>query len=355
MQSNAGLDKAVEREGRISVESSRKPWNSQHVIVAREQHRHLAFPDACRLSSGEVAVVYREGRAHVDRSGRIMLSKCLDPTTHLSFESPQVVCDTDLDDRDPSIVQLSDGMILVNFFRFDVETWRPQLAIVTSRDGGESWDKPMDLNVPGFRRGLATSDAVIELPSGDLVMAVYGESDDRMNGSFLIRSQDRGKTWPTIVPLAVADSPIFEEPAVARLSDGRLLAFLRTDRQGHGFVYQCVSTDWGFTWSAPERLNLWGYPADALVLADGRVLATYGYRQLPAGVRYCVARPGVTWSIDDEGILRADGHDEGELGYPSSVELQPQDVFTVYYFTDPSGGMPYIAGTRLRIGEGGVP
>lgn len=339
----------VEHARRISGMSPGAPGPVNHVIVAREHHRHLAFPDACRLSSGAVLVVYREGRDHVDRSGRIMVTQCRHPLRGLVFEPPQVVCNTDLDDRDPSIVQLADGTLLVNFFRFDVETWTPRLAIVTSRDMGKSWDDPVDLHIPGFARGLASSDAVIDLPNGDLIMAVYGEADDGRNGSFLIRSQDRGRTWPMLVPLAVAQAPIFEEPAIVRLSDGRLLALLRADRQGRGYVYQSISVDEGFTWSTPEQLNLWGYPADALVLADGRVLASYGYRQLPAGVRYCVAHDDLTWSIDEERILRADGHDDGELGYPSSVELGRGEVLTVYYHTGRRGGFPSIEATAYRI------
>ncbi|MDT7041839.1 exo-alpha-sialidase [Candidatus Nitronereus thalassa] len=323
--------------------------NRQHVVIAQNPNRHLAFPDVCQLISGEILVVYREGAEHVDASGRLMMCRSVTPGNTETFSAPKVICDTDWDDRDPSIVQLSNGIVLVNFFRMNVSQNKLCLTIVKSLDGGETWEAPQDINVSGFSNGLATTDAVLELPSGELLMPLYGCSDQGANGSYLLRSQDGGHSWPVIGPLAVSGNPIFEEPALMRLQDGRLLSFLRTDHKGRGYVYQTISEDEGVTWNVPERLPLWGYPADLLMLSRGGVLATYGYRQLPAGIRCCRSQSGLSWSIFDEQVLRADGHDDGELGYPSSIELSNGEILTVYYFSDRGGGAPYIAGTRYQL------
>lgn len=181
-------------------------------------------------------------------------------------------------------------------------------------------------------------------------MAVYGKANDGQNGSYMVRSSDGGLTWPIINPLAVSKFPIFEEPAITRLDDGRLVSLLRTDNKGWGSIYQTVSSDVGQTWSTPECLDLWGYPPDLLLLKDGSLLGTYGYRQLPTGIRYCQSSGGLSWSIFDEKILRADGHGAGELGYPSSVELEPGKILTVYYYTERDGeGMPFIGGTQFDL------
>ena len=180
-------------------------------------------------------------------------------------------------------------------------------------------------------------------------MPLYGKSEHGEEGSYLIRSFDYGKSWPEVTRIAVHEAPIFEEPALCQLADGRLLGMLRTDHKGRGYIYETLSNDQGLTWSEPERLELWGYPADLLLLSTGQVLATYGYRQLPTGVRYCLAGPDLQWTIEQERILRADGDDGGELGYPSSVELTNGNIFTVYYFTDREGGFPYIMGTSYTI------
>lgn len=342
-----------------------------HIVIARDLEKHLAFPDVCLLNDGSLLVTYREALDHLNRPSRIMVTRCPNPMESLEFETPTLVCETDLDDRDPSLVQLADGSLLLNFvryqkeiysvvtdgatgqevgrFRDDVQPDTP-LALVRSFDGGQTWDSPQDITLvdPPKDAGnrLATTAAIIILPSGELLMPIHN-----YQGSFVIRSKDNGLTWGEMIPVAVADAPIFEEPTLTQLHDGRLLAFLRADNRGDAYLYQTLSSDEGRTWTDPEKLNLWGLPAHVLQMSDGRIVATYGYRRIPCGVRYCVARPGPTWSIADEYALRRDGQSFGDLGYPSSVELPNGEVFTVYYITEEFGlypGLTYIAGTKYR-------
>ncbi len=325
-----------------------------HFVVARRPDRHLAFPDVCLVEEGELLVVYREGHSHVDASGRIMMSRGLMVEGSAKFSPPQVVVDTDLDDRDPSICQLANGTLLLSFFRLDIKRKCQVLALTRSDDGGRTWEPVLDIPVPNFPIGLATSDAIVELPSGALLMPVYGKLDTGEEGSFVLTSLDHGTTWSKIVPLALQEHPIFEEPALCRLSTGRLVAFLRTDHKGLGYVYETHSDDDGDTWEVPRRLNVWGYPPDVVEMKNGRLLLTYGYRQLPTGIRYCVSPPDADCSIWDEQILRCDGHDEGELGYPASVELRDGTIVTVYYFTEKEGGVPHIAGSCFYPTQAGT-
>ncbi len=334
-----------------SSKTSESP-DRQHLIIARDPEKHLAFPDFIQTRTGHLLIVYREGVEHVDSSGRIMLVRGAYRQGAFQFESPQCVCHTGWDDRDPSVVELSNGTLVLNFFRLHRETGQLYLSTSQSLDQGESWSLPQDLTFPGFSEGLATSDAIIEMPSGDLVMAVYGKADVGQSGAYLVRSKDGGMTWPFVMPLALCQSPIFEEPAIVLHADGRLIAFLRTDNRGVGYLYRTESGDDGYTWTVPERLDLWGYPADLVALKNGKLLATYGYRQLPAGIRYCLSRDGRSWSVYHEHVLRADGHDGGELGYPSSVELEPGVILTVYYYTaKDKNGMPFIGATYFRLPE----
>ena len=88
-------------------------------------------------------------------------------------------------------------------------------------------------------------------------------------------------------------------------------------------MWFCHSDDDGASWSRPVRTPLWGYPADVIELHDGRVLAVYGYRRDPWGVRGCISDDGVDWSLDDEFVIREGGAADPSvrqywhIGYPT--------------------------------------
>ncbi|HOG51148.1 MAG TPA: sialidase family protein, partial [Lentisphaeria bacterium] len=79
----------------------------EHFTIAAIGTRHLAFPGVTRLPNGDLAVVYREGEAHVCPYGRICISYSKD--NGKSWSAPVAVSDTATDDRDPAIQTLSDG------------------------------------------------------------------------------------------------------------------------------------------------------------------------------------------------------------------------------------------------------
>jgi hypothetical protein len=133
------------------------------------------------------------------------------------------------------------------------------------------------------------------------------------------------------------------------LPDGQLLAMLRCGEPGkYEYLYQARSTDSGHTWTGLKRTPMWGHPAHLLVLADGRLLCTYGYRRPPYGVRACVSHDqGGTWDIEREIVLRDDGGSR-DLGYPSSAQLADGKVVTVYYIHG-ADGIRHIAATRWQV------
>jgi hypothetical protein len=97
------------------------------------------------------------------------------------------------------------------------------------------------------------------------------------------------------------------------------------------------------------------------LLADGRVLCTYGYRRPPYGQRACISRDGITWDPGNEILLRGDAPNH-DLGYPASLEIERGIVLTVYYQPnvprgtvqeitppDPSRAKPSILGTLWKL------
>ena len=161
---------------------------------------------------------------------------------------------------------------------------------------------------PAQARRAAGSAAWL-MPNGSLLLGVYGrirgygeEGENESTRSALLRSDDGGVNWEYYSTMAFDAASIvdYEEPAIVRLADGRIVGMLRTHVNPSGDAKNMaivVSDDDGFSWTPPRFTNIWGYPAEFATLPDGRILMIYGYRRPPYGVRGCVSDDGVTWDV----------------------------------------------------------
>jgi len=158
-----------------------------------------------------------------------------------------------------------------------------------STDGGESWEPARKIYNPGGNNSTL-GEQIIVLPDGTLVV-FFGEflayrNDDRDNqfdfNLSLLRSPDKGETWlPRSRPLRFADiisfgnmtpdegSPVFGgifDVAVDR-GNGTLYAVWQDIRftQVDAIAFS-MSTDGGFTWSAPIKVNQ--TPSNAAILRE---------------------------------------------------------------------------------------
>ena len=149
----------------------------------------------------------------------------------------------------------------------------------------------------------------------------------------------------------------YHEAHVGEVADGRLVVLIRIENaEGNPLdaagiknfsLVQTVSDDRGHTWSPPEPLNFHGSPPHLLSHSSGALVCTYGCRQGDFGQRAMVSRDGgESWDYDL--ILRDDGSD-GDLGYPSSVELADGSIFTVYYQRERPGAQCALLWTRWAL------
>ena len=332
----------------------------EEIIIQKDDNLYCAFPDILKLSEQELVVVYREaerrkeGVTHLDSSSRAVLARSKDGGQ--SWQRESIVYNDEDGIQDPSIAKLRDGTLMANFFKWQVmkeEPFRHQVKgtfLISSKDNGKSWNNL--IQIPNEQYSLlATSDATVELPTGRLLVPVYGNLPGEGSGSLAAISDDKGISWHLSTmafdPLQNMD---FVEPALALLPDGTILCMLRVEKIEQ-YLWQTYSTDGGETWSAPRRTPIWGFPPHLLVLEDGRLLCSYGYRRPPYGIRACLSEDGgKTWDLQNEIIIRNNGIHR-DLGYPSSVELQGGKIFTAYYFhdLDHENGVRYIAGSIYEV------
>jgi len=326
----------------------------QHVIVCEDAGAggYEAFPDVIRTRKNELLCVFYAGFDHVSlpkwapggklpancaNAGRICLVRSRDDGR--TWSKPEIVVDTPLDDRDPSIVELSDGELLCNYFSHRHDDKHGYVfvhsALVRSRDGGKTWSREQPL----FTDWVCSSPIRV-LSDGRLALALYyhaGESRvrGRMHAGFST-SADAGRTWSR--PIAIgehSDIPLDAEPDVCEVSPGKLLMMMRP-----AMAYSW-SHDGGRTWSEPKRVGFAGHAPYMLRTRSGVLLL--GHR-LPATSLHYSLDDGETW----RGPVQID---TCTGAYPSMCELSDGSIYCVYY---EEGKGSDIRGTRFTADRNGI-
>ena len=342
---------------RVSAQSAAQPSAGaaaapvipvQRFLVAKD----TLFPVALRLQDGRIAAVVRSPANHLGISGRVDIVFSSDEGK--TWTKPTVVIDTPIDDRDPAFGQAKDGTLVVGYYRdanytaedkYDRGLDRPHDTWVTlSSDGGKTWQKPLEIDVSEIGWGSPYS-RIITLADGAMLMPIYGlevrpagkKSPKRKDGmpgdenhSYLFRSTDNGKTWKRWSE--VGDGGLqLNETAVLQLPDGKIIAAVRTRQRDS---VRTDSVDDGRTWQKPRPLApLEVHPADMVLLKDGRVLLTMGYRIRPAfGVIGMLSDAKGEFNWADHFVLMNDAY-SGDCGYPSTVLLKDGRAMTLYYAT----------------------
>ena len=354
-----------------------QPQQLQHRIIYKNPHAYCAWPDIKILADGDWVIAFCEAMrrpqiTHTDPTLMNVLIRSTDGGQTWDAY-PQVIAGYDFAGMDdPGMTQLSTGEVLVNTARNtaaprDLAERDPAYADFTLRsdfpwassfpkaegtyvhrsmDGGRTWPETARVDVTPFTSGY-TLRPIVELADGTLLLACYDESQVPCP-SFVVPSHDRGRTWTGARMLASHPEIGFFEPAIHALPGGRVLALLRTHEEGDYHLYQSHSDDGGETWSEPQPTPMRGLPPHFLHLRDGRLLCVYGCRWAPFGIRGCLSYDeGETWDIDNELILR-DDFPNGDLGYPTSAQLDDGSIFTAYYGQD-TDGVTCIQGSAYVI------
>jgi len=201
-----------------------------------------------------------------------------------------------------------------------------------SLDGGLTWDETVQVATRPYSGGYGMRGGA-QLPNGDVLLPLSDVPSYRT--VFVVRSKDGGRSWEAPVEAASQPGRWFEEPSALVLEGNTVLMVMRENETG--YLHRCVSRDGGQTWSEPEPTPIRGYPAHLLALPDRRILCVYGYRFDPYQIRAVVSEDrGQSWDIEHGWVVR-DNLVSADLGYPSSVLMDDGQVFTVYYAQDEEG------------------
>ena len=309
-------------------------------------------------------IVYREGKSHVDDTGRIM--KQFGTADGVTWTPPEVLYDEPvIDDRDPSVSTLANGNVVLTYFQYktivatDGEFAVGHVFVATSSDDGQTFGaltqvdpgsmSPTNpkLNAMGkwvddANREItlyACSSPVLER-NGQWTLPAYGGA--AISGASpkwtlsMFETSTTGSTWTETRTLenALPDAWV-TEPSLVRLASGKTLMHFRTadgESAGNaGKMMQSVSTDDRKTWSTPTPFSFVGHAPELAQFSSGLVLSAY--RELDDELtREKVAfswslNEGSTWS-DSIQVIDCGG---SECGYQSIVELDRERFLLAYY------------------------
>jgi hypothetical protein len=334
--------------GMASGELFFSPRPEDFVYVCRDAGAggYEAFPDVCRLRDGRLMAVFYAGYGHVSlpeeqlpRGGRI--SYCLSSDEGRSWSGARVLYDGPDDDRDPSIVQLSNGSLICNFFSLrkkemvkDGEAAWTGLGswMVVSHDAGESWSAPMQI-----AKDYYCSSPIRELPDGRLILGLYRQTGEESHGA-IVFSEDGGKTWGEPVDIDTGGYKLDAETDVIPLKDGSLYA---VEREPKTTMCYSVSRDGGRTWTVSSPLGFPGHCPYLLRTLDDIIILAH---RLPQTSLHYSLNEAKTWSenvmVDDVGGA-----------YPSMVNLKDGSVIIVYY---EEGEGSDIRARRFRATKTGI-
>jgi hypothetical protein len=340
-------------------------------VISRLSHRYHGWPTLARRRSGELLVVCSGGReAHVCPFGRVELIRSHD--NGQTWTWPEVVLDGPIDDRDAGVVETAKGTLLVTTFTSlayepilagsassgwpadKLDRWRAAHERVSAEDRKKALGVWMVRSTDNGVTWSSRYDCLVDSPHGPIQLSdgrlLYAGKDLWRPGERVgvCESKDDGQTWQWLADLPERDGDShteYHELHAVETADGKLIVQIRNHNKAHEReTLQCESTDGGRTWSKPHSIGVWGLPSHLLRLKDGRLLMTYGHRRAPLGNQARVSEDGgQTWS--EPVVISQDGV-SGDLGYPSSVQLDNGSLLTVWY--EAMSGNPHAVLRQAR-------
>ena len=264
-----------------------------------------AFGNMIELANGSWFVVYRKGSTHVYDGdyGEIWGATSTDGYTWGT--EYQIHADALYDLRDPCVMQMADGNLLISFFKYDVDgTTAPIPAavhVIKAATPAGAWTEYDACST--FTEYEACSAPVVQLADGTLLLPLRGrDTGDTIDSSRVMKSTNGGTTWTELAIIAEGVRH-YQEPSLCVLDDGDVLCLMRTGTT----VYAAVSGDDGATWGAPysaydgvgaPRVTQWSG-------VNGRLVTNYRSNTDDETAYRTSTDRGATWS--DETIVSSTG------------------------------------------------
>ena len=230
--------------------------------------------------------------------------------------------------------------------------------IYCSGNRGGNWTGPFELPGFGVRGTAGRTDYIIgpEVGHCQIFLTAMKEKDGREGRPFMAETIDGGLSWRFVAWMSEEPGSGYSiMPSTVRLRNGEMISAirksgLRSQLKLHGRCWIEIhrSFDDGQTWGPGGHIPVpdagrSGNPGHLLLLKDGRLVLTYGYRRPMYRIRATVSEDdGKTWRDIADVRSNAGGPD---IGYTRSVQRTDGKIVTIYYWHDKPESERYIAAT----------
>lgn len=294
------------------------------LFEKEEKFSYASFPDIIKLGDNRIMCVFYNGWEHIslpkrggntEKGGRLMVTFSNDGGS--SWEEPKVLVDTRYDDRDPSVIQLSNQDIICNYFSLGSDFNREKnqtkgTFIIRSTDNGFSWSSPYLISAE-----YNTSSPIRELSNGWLIVSLYGYDKEGLYPAVSI-SKDKGYTWNDPIRIKNENNYSYDEMDVVELENGLLLSVMRSSSENMGYSF---SYDYGLTWLNSSDIGFPGHCPYLFKANDNTILLAH---RIPS--------TSIRYSKDNGGNWSRNFYISGATGaYPSIVSLDSTNYLVAFY------------------------
>ena len=331
-------------------------WSERQVVVDREDGQYLGHPTTVLLEDGRTMLcVYPTGHGR----GPVVSKRSTDAgltwserlATPASWATSQEV---------PTLhrVVAPDGTRRLVMF-----SGLHPIRMAVSEDDGLTWG---ELEPIGDYGGIVAMGSVERVKNGDY-LAFFHDDGRFLEGKgvrgkfhvYQVRSRDGGLTWGA--PRVIASHPEAHlcEPGVVRSPDGLTMALLLRENSRKLNSFVVFSEDEGRTWSEPRQLpaSLTGDRHTARYCPDGRLFISFRDRTLESSTAGDWVGWVGTWEdlrSGREGQYRvriADNTKGADCAYPGVERLPDGTIVTTTYGHWTSGAAPYVLSVRFTLDE----
>lgn len=331
----------------------------RQVVVDREPGQYLGHPTTVLLEDGQtMIIVYPKGHGR----GAIVMKRSSDGGRTWSPRLPTPKSwETSLET--PTIHRVVDRQGTKRLILF---SGLYPIRMAVSEDDGQSWS---ELKPIGDFGGIVAMASVERLRDGDYLALFHDDGRFLRAGGkaarppvftvFKTLSRDGGLTWSEPAAIATHASAHLCEPGLIRSPDGqRLCVLLRENSRKHN-SFVIFSDDEGRTWTRPRELPaaLTGDRHVGKYASDGRLFITFRDTTLDSSTK----GDWVGWvgTHDDivaghEGQYRVrlmDNHKGADCAYPG-LELLADGAFVATTYGHWQADEPaYIVSVRFKLAE----